>query len=164
MVDDNRKLAIYLKTGGNEAFECLSENVDVKAWEKLNEMALVQIMLFNRRRQGEVSKTKVEDYMNLHSTNQEDTSIQLSPLEQKLCQTFKRIEIIGKKGRFVPVIITPQVKAWIDLLLPKRDDLVVENVMITCFQDVTMVLKATLEGVMHYERPAYHVVLSIQSF
>ena len=47
----------------------------------------------------------------------------LSPLEQKLAEKLDMIEVLGKRKRRVPVIITPYVKAAIDTLVLKRNSM-----------------------------------------
>ncbi|KAK7938255.1 hypothetical protein WMY93_001581 [Mugilogobius chulae] len=56
-------------------------------------------------------------YMSPHSQDAlEDLGDALSDLEKKLCQHFRRLEIAGKRGRKVPVLLTPPCrKHWIFL-------------------------------------------------
>lgn len=93
-------------------------------WQRLAEVNLTQIILFNRRRQGEASKMKIQDYlkgkMNEHSS---DILNGLSDFEKVLCKTVLRIEITGKRGRLVPVLLTTQMKESIDLLISEREKL-----------------------------------------
>ncbi|KAI7813893.1 hypothetical protein IRJ41_003813 [Triplophysa rosa] len=55
-----------------------------------------------------------------------DISMALSELENKLCQYFKRIEIRGKRGRKVPVLVTP-IQESINLLIRNRCGVQNEN-------------------------------------
>ena len=122
LIKDVTLLTNHLKTTAEEAFKKLcSKGDDTEAWQELNEAALTQVMQFNRRRQGEISKVKITDYNSQHTTLQDDLSQSLSPLEQKLCHSLRRMEIIGKRGRTVPVILTKDMTRWIDLLLATRD-------------------------------------------
>ena len=50
----------YLHSEGEHCLESVSDSAKL-FYNKLNEITLSQIILFNRRRQGEVSKMKVED-------------------------------------------------------------------------------------------------------
>lgn len=44
----------------------------------------------------------------------------LSEFEKHLCKTHLRVEILGKKGRKVPVLLTKAMQTNIELLLKKR--------------------------------------------
>lgn len=46
----------------------------------------------------------------------------LSPVEKMLCSTFGRVEIRGKKGRTVPVLLPPALLKSIDILLKWRTE------------------------------------------
>ncbi|XP_026099805.1 uncharacterized protein LOC113070616 [Carassius auratus] len=85
-------------------------------------------MLFNRRREGEVSQMPLSAYI---SSNQSDAhpdiSMALTDLENKLCQYFKRVEIRGKRGRKVPVLLTPSMQESISLLLENRNTCGIPN-------------------------------------
>ncbi|KAK7892071.1 hypothetical protein WMY93_024034 [Mugilogobius chulae] len=61
-------------------------------------------------------------YMSPHSQDAlEDLGDALSDLEKKLCQHFRRLEIAGKRGRKVPVLLTPAMQEALDLLVSKRE-------------------------------------------
>ncbi|KAL3882846.1 hypothetical protein ACJMK2_029150 [Sinanodonta woodiana] len=90
------------------------------AWSTLNEITLARIILFNRRRQGEVSRIEVSQYGKRHSAAQGEIREMLSTIEQGLCKLFKRLEIKGKKGSTVPVLLTTEVQESLDLLIRNR--------------------------------------------
>lgn len=52
----------------------------------------------------------------------EDVNEALLDLEKKLCKHFSRIEIRGKRGRKVPVLLTPVMKQGLDLLVGIRQE------------------------------------------
>ncbi|KAK7909429.1 hypothetical protein WMY93_014113 [Mugilogobius chulae] len=61
-------------------------------------------------------------YMSPHSQDAlEDLGDALSDLEKKLCQHFRRLEIAGKRGRKVLVLLTPTMQEALDLLVSKRE-------------------------------------------
>ncbi|KAJ8018131.1 hypothetical protein HOLleu_44050 [Holothuria leucospilota] len=47
----------------------------------------------------------------------------LSNFEKQLCEQFKRVEIVGKKGNTVTVLLTAGMKECVDLRLEKRKDI-----------------------------------------
>ncbi|KAK9526372.1 hypothetical protein VZT92_015076 [Zoarces viviparus] len=52
----------------------------------------------------------------------EDVAMGLSKTEQRLCNYFSRIEIMGKRGRKVAVLLTPSMMDALSLLASKRTD------------------------------------------
>lgn len=46
----------------------------------------------------------------------------LTALEQKLCKHFVRIAIVGKRGRKVPVLLTPLMRESLEVLTNKREE------------------------------------------
>ncbi|KAK7907330.1 hypothetical protein WMY93_015942 [Mugilogobius chulae] len=51
----------------------------------------------------------------------EDLGGALSDLKKKLCQHFRRLEIAGKRGRKVPVLLTPTMQESLDLLVSTQE-------------------------------------------
>ena len=63
---------------------------------------------------------KLQDLLGEHNGEEKDVENCLTKLERKLCKTLTRIEIVGKRGRTVPVILTNEMKKWLDLLVQCR--------------------------------------------
>ena len=123
LTDDVMLLNDFLSKEIQEAQQRLTENKNDKdAWCHLNEMTLAQLILFNRRRQGEASKLKISDYHKKHTTRQEDVLLGLTNLEKKLCSSLEKVDIVGKRGRTVPILLTSKVKVSISILLETRDN------------------------------------------
>ncbi|CAM4690287.1 unnamed protein product [Leuciscus chuanchicus] len=90
---------------------------------QLAKLTLAQIIVFNRRRAGEVSKIRLKSFHERDNTKlHEDVALGLSKTEQKLCNYFSRIEIMGKKGRKVAVLLTPSVVNALSLLASRRTE------------------------------------------
>ncbi|KAK0132576.1 hypothetical protein N1851_032543 [Merluccius polli] len=121
LTDDVIKLQKYLKSMEEDAREKLIEGPDPKAYSMLSETILSQIILFNRRRQGEAAKMLLETYesKNTEALN-EDVMQCLSKLEQNLSNEFTRIVIRGKRGRKVPVLLTRDMTTSLDFLIEHR--------------------------------------------
>ncbi|XP_071853449.1 uncharacterized protein [Apostichopus japonicus] len=116
-----------------------------KSWRNLAEITLTQILLFNRKRQGEVSKLTMEDYAKLKKGESHVLDMQiLSKFEQNLAKVIWRVEIVGKRGRSVPVLITENVKCAVDELVKHRDAVGIEPQNLFVF--------AIPEGSTHYIR------------
>jgi len=78
---------------------------------------LAQLILFNRRRPGEVSKLEIAAYVEncdqkYHSL---DAVNSLSPLEKQMLSTFTRIEVPGKVT--LTLTLTASQKSAIDVLI-----------------------------------------------
>ncbi|KAI2666717.1 hypothetical protein H4Q32_025812 [Labeo rohita] len=90
-----------------ESKEKLRKNANTADWKVLAETLLCQIILFNRRREREASKLLLTVYekRNVKPPNQ-DVVKSLTKLEQLLCSELTRLEIRGKRGKKVPVLLT----------------------------------------------------------
>lgn len=88
---------------------------------QLAKVSLAKIVLFNQRHEGEVSKMPLSAYLSRDkSETHPDIYLALSELEKQLCKYFGRIEIRGKRGRKVPVLITPVMQNSLYLLVKMR--------------------------------------------
>ncbi|XP_022109705.1 uncharacterized protein LOC110989543 isoform X2 [Acanthaster planci] len=117
-------LSSFLHEAGNRELQLLrgprGRNIR-PALQKLNEVSLCHLIRFNRRRQGEVSKMKLEDF-HKHSTAKLEGECLLSDLERQLCKMFRVVEIVGKRGRTVPVLLSNEAVAWLSALVAKRHE------------------------------------------
>ena len=127
LTEDIVKLSKHLKE--EAAKQCViienasdSDNIQA-AWKLLNEAALASIILFNRKRAGEVSKMSLSSYeeKRCQGNGQKMITESLSILEQELSKTLQRVEIIGKKGRIVPVLLTKNMSHWLQVLVQNRN-------------------------------------------
>jgi len=122
---DVKKLNSYLNNTSDDCLKKLSDTshpcIVEEVWRRLAEVTLANIITFNRRRQGEVSKMTVEDYSKKTTVSLTSDSIAaLSPMEQSLCKLFARIEIPGKRDRTVPILMHPRVQKAVDVLIQYR--------------------------------------------
>ena len=124
LASDTLKLNEHLSSESKKAKEELRTNADSNVsvlYRKLSELTLARIIVFNRRRQGEVSKMKQVDFTSRpQGAMSNDVLHSLSRLEQELCRIFERVEIIGKRGRTVPVLLDKEIQDSLSLLLPLR--------------------------------------------
>lgn len=70
-----------------------------------------------------MERLTVENYHNRQTNNKPMPEIEstLSPVEKMLCSRLGRVEIRGKKGRTVAVLLTPEMQKCIDILLKYRE-------------------------------------------
>nr|XP_054770981.1 uncharacterized protein LOC129278875 [Lytechinus pictus] len=122
LMQDVVKLTTYLKEEIERGKVLMSKNPsDVAAYKGLAEVTLTSILVFNRKRAGEVSKMKLADFAHCKKGGEDLMTDGLSSWEKELCRVVYRIEIIGKKARTVPVLLSEQVKQSLDVLKNSRD-------------------------------------------
>ncbi|KAL7879682.1 hypothetical protein SRHO_G00019360 [Serrasalmus rhombeus] len=132
--EDVKMLHLYLDQKQEEFFQKLSADASSKNWTLLAKVTLAQTILFNRRREGEVSKMALTSFASRSTDDlHEDVALALSELEKKLCHHFSRIEIRGKRGRKVPVLLTPTMQRNMELLKEKREECAVPSENIYMF-------------------------------
>ncbi|ELT95806.1 hypothetical protein CAPTEDRAFT_195253 [Capitella teleta] len=130
LTEDIVKLSNKLK---QEASKCVSAmnsagpNDDILSlYKTLNEVTLAAIILFNRKRAGEVSKMNMSHYQTKQAgSGQKLINDSLSPLEQELSKSLQKFEIIGKRGRVVPVLLTRKMAQAVDTLVKYRKKIVI---------------------------------------
>jgi hypothetical protein len=123
LTEDLQKLSKMLNETIVSKSMSLLETVNVTTWYELAEATLAKFILFNRKRSGEAERLLVETYSNRNRDTTPDTDIfnSLSASEKLMCSTLERIEIRGKFGRTVPVILPPELVGALDLLVKYRD-------------------------------------------
>ncbi|XP_069380678.1 uncharacterized protein [Paralichthys olivaceus] len=120
--DDIQKMHAYLNKEQDEWYKSLSEDPSTKAWMELTKISLAQIILFNRRREGEVASMPLSAFLSRDTSDPHtDVDWALSELEKNLCRHFSRIVIRGKRGRAVPILLTPNMLRALELLVNQRE-------------------------------------------
>jgi hypothetical protein len=104
LTKDAQMLHKYLK----EESDKLRKNCQVEDYRRFAEICLAQIILFNRKRSGEAERLKLENFQScvIDTEVDEDILSSLTPLEKEIIKSHKRVEILGKRGSKVPVILT----------------------------------------------------------
>lgn len=120
--EDIKKLQDHLKCLEENNKRALLKNPSQRSWNELSQVTLTQLILFNRRREGEVSRMEVNTYLQRNKQTMQDEILEsLSPFEKKLCENLTRVEIRGKRGRKVPVLFPTNVRESVELLIKTRD-------------------------------------------
>ena len=122
LTEDIQKLHTYLSEESKKLLRALECSVDAVSWQALAKVTLVRTLLFNRRRAGEAERLLLTDYnqRNQDPVAGKDVADALSEIERIFCRTMSRVEIRGKRGRTVPLILTPEMVSAIDVLNNKR--------------------------------------------
>ncbi|XP_068679266.1 uncharacterized protein [Montipora foliosa] len=102
----------------------LTETKKVESWNKLAKATLAKIIIFNKRRSGETATLEIEQFQRRPDWSKCSSSLKesLTPLERRLCERLDLIEISGKRSRKVPILLTPETKTAVGLLIEKRPD------------------------------------------
>lgn len=136
LTEDLRQLREYQMKVMKQCIDQIQEIPMYSIWRKLAQLTMTRMIIFNKRRGGEVSRLLLQTYNTRpnwkQSTNQEVLS-SLQPLEQKLLDRVDLVQIPGKKNRKVPMLITEDVKEAIDILNAYRDRVDIPSSNPYCF-------------------------------
>nr|XP_023019945.1 uncharacterized protein LOC111508612 [Leptinotarsa decemlineata] len=108
-----------------EIFKVLLQNnsCETTAWLRLAQLTLTRIILFNKRRAGEMSRMTIKQYSSCPDWSKESTvelQDSLTSFEKELANSMKLIQIPGKRGRTVPVLLREEMVSSINLLISTR--------------------------------------------
>lgn len=104
--------------------ECILEveNENLTCYRELGSVTLCSVLVFNRRRSGETQRLSLQNFtdgMNSETICPEAEGC-LSNIEKNILKSIKRIEIKGKRGRKVPVLLRIKHITAINLLVKHR--------------------------------------------
>lgn len=106
------------------AAECkekfLSKAENEKDYKLMVQCTLALLILFNRRRIGDVQYLKIQDYKVDRKSNFKDFENALTETEKALTKKYKRIINSGKGSRAVVILLPEMLQQLIDLLLKCR--------------------------------------------
>ncbi|XP_054483191.1 uncharacterized protein LOC129116215 [Anoplopoma fimbria] len=143
--EDVQRLHQFLSQKQEEYCKELSESPSTKTWIDLAKVCLAQIILFNRRREGEVASMPLSAFLSRDkSDHHQDLDWALSEVEKRLCKHFTRIVIRGKRGRPVPILVTQKMLSALELLVSEREacEVLKEN----CYMFARPAAKTHLRG------------------
>lgn len=117
------KLSKFLEFMIQETKKDMEREKCFQNWSKLASLTLSRIILFNKRRSGEAARMKIEHYTKRptwQSQGVAEMKESLTEFETKLANALTVVDIIGKRGRKVPVLLTKEMKESVDFLLATR--------------------------------------------
>ncbi|KAL1246784.1 hypothetical protein QQF64_034846 [Cirrhinus molitorella] len=99
-------------------------NLSEAKYNKSTRLPLAKdIQKLQLRREGEVARMTVKNFEDRGMSQlNDDISTGLTEIEKRLCKQFVRVELKGKKGRKVAVILTSDMTANLSLLISKRKE------------------------------------------
>jgi len=118
LTEDVIQLNKFLVSEANNLVDMAADSAD--AFFSLTQVVLAKLILFNRKRQGEASKIQLEDYQKKGKSDNTVAALALNEFEKALLRTLERMEIKGKRGRTVPILLTEELVRWIDKLTEAR--------------------------------------------
>ncbi|XP_051960647.1 uncharacterized protein LOC127628031 [Xyrauchen texanus] len=123
LAEDIKKLQDHLKCLEKVNKKAHIDHTSQRSWSDLSQVTLAQLILFNRRREGEVSRMEVKTYLQRNKQMIQDEIMEsLTPFEKKLCKNLTRVEVRGKRGCKVPVLFPANVTESVELLIKTRED------------------------------------------
>lgn len=122
LTDDVTKLNKHLDKTAQSAAAALKEEATAQNYSILAKAVLTKIVLFNRRRVGEVSKIKLRNFLERDNEKNTMDQLGLSDFEKKLCNYFERVELKGKRGRKVAVLLTPEMTKALNIMTEKLNE------------------------------------------
>ncbi|KAK0178566.1 hypothetical protein PV327_007444 [Microctonus hyperodae] len=102
----------YVRNQYNKALTNLNAQYSYSDYHDLNKSTLLLVLIFNRKRPGELERVTIADYKSatkFSETNKEEYE-KLSEENKKFVNEYIRFELGGKKDRNVPVIISREMK------------------------------------------------------
>ncbi len=126
LTEDIMKLNKHLDEKAKSATAALEVAATPQNYSSVARTTLTKIVLFNRRRVGEVSKMKLKKILE-RDCSFTQKEMNLSEYEQKLCMYFEWVELKGKRGRQVAVLLTPEMTKSLNMMIMKREECGVPN-------------------------------------
>ncbi|KAF5308222.1 hypothetical protein FQR65_LT18254 [Abscondita terminalis] len=124
VTEDLAKMKKYLDNLVVSSKLALQDNTESeKAYRELIESTYCNLLLFNRRRVGELQRIPLEIYTkHVITTNIGEFEKILTPSEKVLISNLKRVVIRGKRGRGVPVLFDNLTQEGIDIAIKYRQN------------------------------------------
>lgn len=122
MTEDVQTFNKYIIEMAEESFKKLKNNEDMSFnYKMLAECTLSLVLVFNRKRIGEVQFLDIQTYeRNYTATNQTECLNALSEFERKMSNHFKRVVVFGKGSRPVPILFTKKMQTYTEQLIHIR--------------------------------------------
>lgn len=121
---DVKRLNSHMKAVHLVAETNLRDAATGENYAALAKVTLARTILFNRRSVSEVSSLE-EAAFALRARKSSDVpcgmDASVSDLERSMCELLTRVDIRGKSGRLVPVLLTPALVAAMELLVGVRE-------------------------------------------
>ncbi|XP_032371817.1 uncharacterized protein LOC116689395 [Etheostoma spectabile] len=119
---DVKLLNFHMENVHSLAEKKLRDSNSAENYAALARVILSRIILYNRRKAGEVSSVQLKAFMSRKKSNSHDAvDPSASSLEKKMCRFFTRVDIRGQCGRMLPVLLKPSFVSALELLVQLRE-------------------------------------------
>lgn len=126
--NDIKLLNDRIKEVMNDSIKKLKGKFSINDWKNLGRCLVSLILIFNRRRIGEMERLKVSDLKRKHVINKKAAYYQsLSTFEKALAGNFYRIPMMAKKQRKVFILVKKELYDNLELFLSLRHKAGVEE-------------------------------------
>lgn len=124
-LDDINFFRQYIDSEREKCFTELHDTFSYKSWKKLSDLTMASIVLFSRKRVGDVQNIEVADFERrqlLKDTSDLRSYENLSKEYKEIANIITLMTVLGKKGRNVDVLLKPDFEKAIQLLIDHRQD------------------------------------------
>ena len=118
---DLQLLREYQKKKMTDLVDDVKQHPDEFIWRELAEVTMTRVLVFNARRGSEAAELTVEDYLSASSTVDPALVATMTTVEQQLLRRLMVIEVIGKRNRAVPILLTEDMTEAISALRESRE-------------------------------------------
>ncbi|XP_060587044.1 uncharacterized protein LOC132742612 isoform X2 [Ruditapes philippinarum] len=162
LTEDLKKMQQHLDKEIVERGNKLQKFPCSQTWKEFAKVLLTKLTLFNFRRGNECAAMQVAKFQQRNDWKLDNQEIyqSLQRFEQELAQRMDLVEVMGKRNRKVPVLLTQPMKAGIERLIQFRDICGVhpENIYVFAkgqksFIEGSDALRCVLEQVQDLKRP-----------
>lgn len=122
--EDLLQLKLHQEEVRKKALVDLEATPNYNTWRMLAQNVLARLIIFNKRRAGEVAKLTMATYKNRPNWKRAGHSAitaTLEPLEKKLLEKTDLVMVPGKRSRKVPILLPQDVLQAMELLMNTRE-------------------------------------------
>ena len=121
--DDIQTLTSFLIKERNSVHSELEKEFSYSSWLRLSEVVLLYLIVYNRRRRGEMQFISMTDFENpTKLTETDELYKELSQMEKERANNYVRLVIRGKLNRPVPVLVDRETMSSMLLLKSYRKE------------------------------------------
>lgn len=121
LTEDILKLNKYVKSVIENTKRILEDEFNYIEWANFNKAVMIQTMIFNRKRAGDVQRMKIQDFKKAHNVQKGSATYELlSESEKIFCSQYMRIEVRGKHAKVVPMLLSKEMMKNIEEIISMR--------------------------------------------
>ena len=114
--DDLRLLRKYQLDKIDAQVEAAERETSSFQWRQLAEVTLSRMLVFNARRGSEAAELTLSEHSQVEDSAEPTLMEKLSPVEKELVQKLTVVNVVGKRSRPVPILLTPDMSKALCIL------------------------------------------------